>query len=209
MELSTSAGELGLWVRDLERDDLWANPRLRSLFGFGENDALRFEDLIARIHPDDRTQVVVELDRKHAAGICFAGEFRMVIPDRGERWLVAKGRTVAEPSQNSGRRMGVVFDITERKRAEQDLNAALVEIRGLKDRLEEENIYLKEEISEVKGFDEIVGKSDVLKYVLSRVEQVAKTDAIVLLQGRPVWVKNSSRARSTKKVLAPTDHTSR
>ena len=183
MELSTSAGELGLWVRDLERDDLWANPRLRSLFGFGENETLRFEDLIARIHPDDRTQVVAELDRKHAAGLSFAGEFRVVIPDGGERWLVAKGRTVAEPSQNNGRRMGVVFDITERKRAEQNLNTALVEIRGLKDRLEEENIYLKEEISEVKGFDEIVGKSDVLKYVLTRVEQVAKTDATVLLQG--------------------------
>ena len=76
-----------------------------------------------------------------------------------------------------------MFDITERKRAEQDLNAALVEIRGLKERLEEENIYLKEEISEVKGFDEIVGKSDALKYVLTRVEQVAKTDATVLLQG--------------------------
>ena len=76
-----------------------------------------------------------------------------------------------------------MFDITERKRAEQDLNAALVEIRGLKEQLEEENIYLKEEISEVKGFDEIVGKSDALKYVLTRVEQVAKTDATVLLQG--------------------------
>ena len=76
-----------------------------------------------------------------------------------------------------------IIDITERKRAEQDLNAALVEIRGLKERLEEENLYLKEEISEVKGFDEIVGKSDALKYVLTRVEQVAKTDATVLLQG--------------------------
>ena len=86
-------------------------------------------------------------------------------------------------AEDGARRMGVVFDITERKRAEKDFNAALVEIRGLKERLEEENLYLKEEISEVKGFDEIVGKSDALKYVLTRVEQVAKTDATVLLQG--------------------------
>ena len=76
-----------------------------------------------------------------------------------------------------------MLDITERKRSEQNLNAALVEIQGLKERLEEENLYLKEEISEVKGFDEIVGKSDAMKYVLTRVEQVAKTDATVLLQG--------------------------
>src|SRR5262249_28142053 len=76
-----------------------------------------------------------------------------------------------------------IIDITLRKRAEQDLNAAFAEIRGLKERLEEENIYLKEEISEVKGFDEIVGKNDALKYVLTSVEHVAKTDAAVLLQG--------------------------
>ena len=80
------------------------------------------------------------------------------------------------------RRMGAVFDITERKRAEQD-QMRRCEIRGLKERLEEENLYLREEIFEVKGFDEIVGKSDALRYVLARVEQVAKTDATVLLQG--------------------------
>jgi formate hydrogenlyase transcriptional activator len=183
MELSTSAGELGLWARDLERGDLWANPRLRSLFGFGQNDVLRFEDIVDRIHPDDRARVIAEAEHAHQAGVSFGGEFRVVIPGRGERWVAARGRTVDEPSRDGARRMGVVFDITERKRAEQDLNAALVEIRGLKERLEEENVYLKEEIYEVKGFDEIVGKSDVIKYVLTRVEQVAKTDATVLLQG--------------------------
>ena len=183
MDLSTSAGELGLWARNLERGDLWANPRLRSLVGFGANDVLRFEDLIGRIHPDDRSRVVAEIERTQQAGLSFEEEFRVVIPDGSERWVTARGRTVDEPSRNGARGMGVVFDITERKRAEQDLNAALIEIRGLKERLEEENLYLKEEISEVKGFDEIIGKSDALRYVLTRVEQVAKTDATVLLQG--------------------------
>ncbi len=183
MELSTSAGELGLWGRDLERGDLWANPRLRSLFGFGQNEMLRFGDMIGRIHPDDRARVITEIERTQQAEASFEGEFRVVIPDGSERWVNAIGRSVGEPGRNTARRMGVVFDITERKRADQDLKSALVEIKGLKERLEEENLYLKEEISEVKGFDEIVGKSDALKYVLTRVEQVAKTDATVLLQG--------------------------
>ena len=183
MELSTSAGELGLWVRDLERGELRANPRLRSLFGFGQSDVLRFEDLIGRIHPDDRARVIAEVERAQRTGDPFEDEFRVMIPGGSERWLAARGRTVDEPSHNRTRRVGVVFDVTERKRAEKDLNAALVEIRSLKERLEEENIYLREEISEVKGFDEIIGNSDALKYVLTCVEQVAKTDATVLLQG--------------------------
>src|SRR5262245_48912248 len=183
MELSTGAGELGLWSRDLGGSEMWANQRLRSLFGFGENDVLRFEDIMGRIHPDDRARVIAEVERTQRTGDPFEDEFRVITPDGRERWVASRGRTVGKLAESGARRMGVVFDISERKRAEQDLNAALVEIRGLKERLEEENIYLKEEISEVKGFEQIVGKSDVLKYVLTRVEQVAKTDATVMLQG--------------------------
>jgi formate hydrogenlyase transcriptional activator len=185
MELSTDAGELGLWARDSERNDFWTNQRLRSLFGFGPNDTLRLEDMIGRIHPDDRSRVIVEVERAQRTGVSFEGEFRVVLADGAERWVAAKGRAVAERGRDGirKRRMGVMFDVTERKRAEQDLQAALVEIQSLKEQLEEENIYLKEEISEVKGFDEIIGKSDALKYVLTRVDQVAKTNATVLLQG--------------------------
>ena len=177
MELSTSAGELGLWVRDLEGGELWANPRLRSLFAFGQNDVLRFEDLIGRIDPEHRARVIAEVERAEQTKGSFEDEFRVMVPDGSERWVLTRGRTVDEPGRNGARRMGAAFDITERKRAEQ-------EIRHLKERLEEENLYLREEIFEVKGFDEIVGKSDALRYVLTRVEQVAKTDATVLLQGQ-------------------------
>jgi PAS domain S-box-containing protein len=183
MELSTDAGELGLWARGMERNDLWVNSRLRSLFGFGPNDVLRLEDMTDRIHPDDRARVVVEVERAQRTGKSFEDEFRVTIPDGSERWVATRGRTVTESNRSGPRRMGVMFDITQRKRAEEKLNRALVEIQSLKEQLEEENIYLKEEISEVKGFDEIIGKSDALKYVLTRVEQVAKTDSTVLLQG--------------------------
>ena len=185
MELSISAGELGLWARDMEHDDLWTNPRLRSLFGFGPNDVLRLQGLIGRIHPDDRDRVIVEVERAQRTGVSFEGEFRVLLPEGGERWVAARGRAVDESGRHGmrKRRVGVMFDVTERKQAEQNLHAALVEIRRLKEQLEEENLYLKEEISEVKGFEEIVGQSDALKYVLTRVEQVAKTDATVLLQG--------------------------
>jgi PAS domain S-box-containing protein len=183
MDLSTDAGELGLWANSLGRNDLWINSRLRSLFGFGPNDVLRLEDVTGRIHPEDRARVVVEVERAQRTGEPFEDEFRVLLPDGSERWVATRGRTVTETNRSGPRRMGVMFDITQRKRAEEKLNRALVEIQSLKEQLEEENIYLKEEISEVKGFDEIIGKSDALKYVLTRIEQVAKTDSTVLLQG--------------------------
>src|SRR5499426_2150956 len=91
MDLSTSAGELGLWARDLERGDLWVNLRLRSLFGFGEKDVLRFEDIVGRIHPDDRARVTAEIERAQRTGEPFEDEFRVITPDGREPWVASRG----------------------------------------------------------------------------------------------------------------------
>ena len=216
MELCAGAGELGLWVRDVERGDLWTNSRLHSLFGYGPSDTLRLEEMINRIHPDDRARVIVEVEQAQRTGDSFEDEFRVVMPDGGERWLAVRDRPVdqTELHDQRKRRMGVVLDITERKRAERNLKVALAEVQNLKERLEEENLYLKEEMSEVKGFDEIIGKSDALRYVLMRVEQVAETDATVLLQGetgvgkelvaRAIHEKSSRSDKSLVKVNCAT-----
>ncbi len=76
-----------------------------------------------------------------------------------------------------------VTNITAIKQAERDRNRAMKELEALKDQLQEENIYLKEEIQTVQGFKEIVGKSNPLLYVLTKVEQVAEADSTVLIQG--------------------------
>ena len=76
-----------------------------------------------------------------------------------------------------------VTDITAFKRAEETKEEALKELEALKNRLEEENIYLKKEIREAGLFSEIIGKSNALLYVLARVEEVAETDTSVLVQG--------------------------
>ncbi len=76
-----------------------------------------------------------------------------------------------------------VTDVTKLKQAEQGLEQTIKELKALKEKLEEENIYLKEEIQTVQGFEEIVGKSNPLLYVLSKVNQVARADTTVLIQG--------------------------
>lgn len=77
----------------------------------------------------------------------------------------------------------MVRDITDRKKAEQKIENALAEIKDLKDQLEAENIYLQEEIKIQHNFEEIISKSNELKKVLLKVEQVASTDATVLILG--------------------------
>jgi len=64
-----------------------------------------------------------------------------------------------------------------------ELRTALSEIKTLKDQLEAENIYLRQEIKMRHQFEDILGESDGLKYVLYRAEQVAPTNTTVLILG--------------------------
>jgi formate hydrogenlyase transcriptional activator len=91
----------------------------------------------------------------------------------------------------------VMVDITERKKMEEglkkshselerktvELQTALSEIKTMKDRLEAENIYFRHENKMKHQFDHILGKSDGLKYVLYRAEQVAPMNTTVLILG--------------------------
>jgi formate hydrogenlyase transcriptional activator len=70
-----------------------------------------------------------------------------------------------------------------RKRTDEQLKKQLEEIEELKQRLERENIYLREEIQLLVEHTEIVGQSVAMKKVLSQAEQVAQTDSTVLLLG--------------------------
>jgi len=79
--------------------------------------------------------------------------------------------------------MGFGIDISEQKKAEQKLRDALSELEALRSQLEADCIYLEEEIKLMHRYDNIIGESEVFKYVLYSTEQVAPTDTAVLILG--------------------------
>jgi len=89
-------------------------------------------------------------------------------------------KDVIEQAKTIGK---VLLSAILRNEAEIELQNGYLEIKRLKDQLQQENIYLKEEIKGIKNFDTIIGQSKALKYVLFRVEQVAPTDTTVLISG--------------------------
>jgi len=78
---------------------------------------------------------------------------------------------------------GIITDITRRRHMERELKKAFLEIKQLKDRLEAENIYLREQVEVKNTYSGIIGQSEAIKFVLSQVEQVAETDSTVLILG--------------------------
>ena len=77
----------------------------------------------------------------------------------------------------------LTLEIEERKKAQGSLQGTYAEIKGLRDRLQAENIYLHQEVAREYNFGEIIGQSDLLAQVFLLVEQVAPMTATVLLLG--------------------------
>lgn len=74
-------------------------------------------------------------------------------------------------------------DVTERNRAERKLRRTLAENARLREELERERDYLREEVNVAMNFGRIIGTSAALRRMLKRVEAVAETPANVLVQG--------------------------
>ncbi len=74
-------------------------------------------------------------------------------------------------------------DVTERRRAERDLRRSLAENARLREELERERDYLREEVNVAMNFGHIVGTSPALRRMMKRVEAVAETPASVLVEG--------------------------
>jgi DNA-binding NtrC family response regulator/signal transduction histidine kinase len=73
--------------------------------------------------------------------------------------------------------------LAETSRLYRELQQREAEIRTLRDQLHRENLALRDEVDRTSMFEEIVGSSDALKRVLSRIAKVAPTDSTVLIAG--------------------------
>lgn len=113
----------------------------------------------------------------------FRMEYRLRRHDGEYRWVFNEGVPRYTPEGNFAGYIGSVVDFSERRNAEEELSRALSEVGRLKDQLQQENIYLRDEIRLEHDFQEIVGNSNEIKYVLFKIEQVAPTDATVLILG--------------------------
>jgi formate hydrogenlyase transcriptional activator len=105
----------------------------------------------------------------------------------------------SRPEPNGKYTRTVLVDITERVLAEQE-----------RARLQEQNLYLQEEIKGIHNFEEIVGRSPALTAVLENIRRVAATDSTVLITGetgtgkeliaRAVHSSSSRKARPLIKI---------
>ena len=183
LSMATLFAGVGLWIIELETGHVWVTAKTRELFHFTPDEELNNESFFKIIHPEDRERVEQAMRQTLQSGANFYSDYRIVQPDGSIRWLVARGQRHLKSTGQPIGMMGVSIDITERKQMEQQLRENLREIENLKQRLESENFYLREEVKLLSEHTEIVRQSLVMKRIMAHAEQVAQTDSTVLLLG--------------------------
>ena len=111
--LALEAGQVGTFDLDLTTGALTVDDRLLELSG---TDRAAFsgrpEDVYARVHPDDVTDVVSRVRRAVEAGAAYDAEYRIVLADGSHRWVAARGEVLAGGDGVGRRLVGVVHDTT-------------------------------------------------------------------------------------------------
>jgi PAS domain S-box-containing protein len=121
LALAFDAARLGDWSWDAANDLVTFSPRAAEIFGVADGTQLTGTKMEELLHPEDRDRARLEVDRAVQARAQYDVEYRVIRRDGAEVWVSAKGRGQYSPDGSVVGLLGVVQDITERKRLEQEL----------------------------------------------------------------------------------------
>jgi two-component system, LuxR family, sensor kinase FixL len=120
MELAASAAELGMWMWDIVRNEIWITDKGRALFGFGASEKLDFDRFQSVLHPEDRQSVLQAVENTLHTGAEYEAEYRVVLPNGQMRWIAGRGQVEFNGDGQPARVRGASVDITKRKQAEEE-----------------------------------------------------------------------------------------
>jgi|GEM_PF-1567303 len=157
LKLAMDAGRLGMWHFDTASGLVEIDSRVSEFFGLPpDTRTIESQRLVERIHPADQAAVSTELARAARGGEHFEAEFRIPREDDEVRWIGSKGDVVQERGDASPTIIGVNYDLTLRKKAEEELQAAQAALQRHAKDLEfvvaERTAELRETVSELERF---------------------------------------------------------
>jgi PAS domain S-box-containing protein len=116
LRLATEAGEIGIWEYVVSMGQWTVDSQLLSLWGLPPGVRPSYDDVLARVHPDDRGAVHEHFQKVLAAGGDIHFEFRILMPENRVAWIEAQGKVLLDEAERPQRIVGTTRDVTERHR---------------------------------------------------------------------------------------------
>ncbi len=125
------AAKLGIWSQNLSGGESSGEELTQSIFGAAAGEIITLDDVLRFVVPEDRERfegIVTQRNQRRDESDSIL-EYRVILPDGSLLWLQVRGGVLHDDSAGTRRAAGVVMDITEQKRAEQDVQALEQQLR--------------------------------------------------------------------------------
>ncbi len=117
-------GQIGTWSLDIKHNIVTADKNLARMFGVPEDEVdagLSLQTFTNAIYLDDQQGVIEEIEHSINSGSPYEKEYRTISRDGTVRWVIARGKVYVDTRGEPESFAGIIFDITERKNAELNL----------------------------------------------------------------------------------------
>ncbi|WP_179228351.1 PAS domain-containing protein [Leptolyngbya ohadii] len=121
LQLALSSARMVAWDVDLQTNQVVCSPNALDVWGIQAGTA---QDFLSSVHPDDREQVIQDLEQARAGKEQYCQEYRIIRPDQTIGWLNSQGRVYFDAQGRATRFVGASIDISERKRVENERKQA-------------------------------------------------------------------------------------
>jgi PAS domain S-box-containing protein len=160
----TGNAPTGIFQTDAHGKNTYVNETWMGFTGMTFDEAMG-DGWIAAIHPDDRQKLIKEWNEKSEKGLESSSEHRLIHKNGNFIWVSGKAVPLFNTSGEFAGYIGTISDVTDRKKAEQELAESYKAIRKLTEHLqnirEEERAHIAREIHDELGQQLTVMKMDI------------------------------------------------
>ena len=140
LQLAVQSAHIGIYDHDHISDTLYWSAELRDMFGIGPDEMVTIERFMERVHTEDRDRVAEAINHAHSpeGDGSIDIEFRIIGRSDELRWLNARSQTMFEGEgleRRTGRTIGVISDISQRKRDQRALQMMKFSIDHMGDKV--------------------------------------------------------------------------